>query len=154
MSKQCRLMPEIHPQVMKLIADVYNCHTAGQGILQMTELISLFGADIEKSDLNKIGARGPITLIKTSANGGTFKNEGSAFEFKSNGITLKVPSLIEGNYISFADNLSLAFSDSYTLVGSVFVFSAKVKDIDANQSRIDIDVSGDSFDQCIIHAAA
>jgi hypothetical protein len=147
-------MPDIHDKVMNLISLVYTMHNAGQGSLLLLELVELFNLPITDDEQIQLNTRNVVNFKSTSPSGGTFENDGAKESFKHDLITVTVPSTISGTYLSFPTSLSLVFSDKNTISGGALFFKAEVQEVDANQYKVDLDLSGDAFDQCIIHATA
>lgn len=154
MSRKCRLMPGIHEKVLSLISRVTQIHRLGTGALVLSELLDTFGVVLTNSEIDSLKQRDLVFLKKTSETGGTFENVGPIAVVKHSSLTISVPSRLSGTYLSFPGSCSFVFADDTTISGSAFVFRVKLQEIDANLYKVDVDLSGDAFDQCIIHAAA
>ncbi|MBS1954392.1 MAG: hypothetical protein JST89_09400 [Cyanobacteria bacterium SZAS-4] len=154
MSRKCRLIPDIHEKVLALISRVNEIHTLGTGALILSELLNAFGVVLTNAEIDTLKQRDLVLLKKTSETGGTFENVGPLAVVKHSSVTISVPGRISGTYLSFPGSCSFVFADDTTISGSAFVFRVKLQEIDANLYKVDVDLSGDAFDQCIIHAAA
>jgi len=153
MVRECRLMPEIHKGVLALMEKVKVIHGIGAGSLPVLDLFRLLDFQLESTDITKIEQRGAIVMTRTSVSEGRFENRGEKLKLKHAGVTITIPELIAGTYVALPGSISMCFDSQYTISGGVLFFSAKLEDIHASKHRIDIDLSGDSFDQCIVHAA-
>jgi hypothetical protein len=154
MTRKCLFMPDIHDQVMNLLARVYAMHNAGDGSLLLMDLVERFNFPVTDDERVQLSARNIVNFKRTSTSGGTFENDGTIESFKHDMITVTVPTTISGTYLSFPTSLTLVFSDKNTISGGALFFKAEVQEVDANQYKVDLDLSDGAFDQCIIHAAA
>lgn len=152
MSRECRIMPELHEEIVNLINLVQTIHAHGEGRISIALLSSVFGAHLSDVLLEQLLERGDLVLRKTSESGGNVTNEGQRIEFTVPPAHFTVPEAVRGSYFVQPGGAGLSFDSDHTIVGKVLFFSAKLEDIRCDMHRMDIDVSGDSFDQCIIHS--
>lgn len=154
MSRKCKVMPGIHEKVLSLINRVTDIHEQGSGALILSELLNTFGVVLTDAEIDLLKQRDSVLLKRTSETSGTFENVGPLTVVKHSSVTISVPISLSGTYLSFPGSCSFVFADDTTISGSAFVFRVKLQEIDANLYKVDVDLSGEAFDQCIIHAAA
>ncbi len=151
MSRECRNMPELHKAVMEFLTEVQQIHAAGTGRIALAALASLFTTDIPPEETTELKERGDIVLTKQDETGGSFENVGTPLKIKVSSVSLTVPQRVSGKYLSSGDAVSLMFEANETVTGQLLFFSAKLEDVRADIHTLSVDVSGDAFDQCIIH---
>lgn len=151
MARECRYKPELHEGTLQLIGEVYGAHSAGGGSVNLLDVVRLFQVKLTPPQEDKLRERGGILFSPDAEGSGTFENEGRRLKFHKSGITITVPAVLKGTYLAFPTNFNLMFDRSNTIRARKLFFRAHLESIQANQNRIDIDLNGDNFDQCIIH---
>lgn len=151
MSRECHIMPELHDRVISFILRLHQSHDAGIGKLRIEEVIQLLGAELHPEVATQLRHRGDLSFKRDDETGGTFANIGDELSFFLPPAHFKIPAEVSGSYLISPDAVSLSFDSTHTVVGRVFLFAAKLQDIRCDLHRLDVDLSGDSFDQCIIH---
>lgn len=149
MTRQCYVTPELHEAALTLIARLHELHDSGGGDMALNEFARFL--QLDEDALAMLSDRGNLSLTKNDDHGGGFENRGNEFQFFLKPAHIKVPAEIAGTYLVTPDSVSLMFQSEHTMIAKVFVFSAKLEDIRVDSHRLDIDLSGDSFDQCFIH---
>jgi hypothetical protein len=151
MARESQYRPDLHEPVLELIRRLGEAHAAGEGTISLLEIVQLFGATLEPDEEAMLRERGDLLLRAETESQGRFENGGSEVKFKKRGVTVTVPRLVKGTYLSFPDRAHFTFDTEHTIQGGLLFFRASLEDIQADQERIEIDLSGDSFDQRIIH---
>jgi hypothetical protein len=154
MAREIIHQPELHEPVLQLIRQIAQAHRAGSGQIGLFATVQLFGLPLKPEEEAMLQQRGDLVLRKESGSQGSFENQGSELKFKQGLATVTVPRLVNGTYLSLRDSVSLTFDPSHTISGRVLFVQVKLEDIRADQERLDIDLSGDAFDQTIIHSSA
>ncbi|MDQ2731534.1 MAG: hypothetical protein M3Y56_07735 [Armatimonadota bacterium] len=152
MARQCQLKPELHQAVMDTIAQIYSAHTGGGGTLLLETIVQLFTPDLSAAETTLLTSRGNLQIKPVDAATGTFVNGAEAVQLKRSGVTIVVPPQVSGTYQSSQDNFRLMFDPVNTIEGRLLFFRAKLEDISADAHTLNVDLSGEAFDQCIIHA--
>ncbi len=159
MARDVIRMPELHEASLQLIREVHDLHQSGGGGLSLLRLLEMFSADLPADVRDQIVGRGDIILDPINDSQGTFINESEPVEFELDvaGINaeITIPRIIQGGYVTFATDFVFSFQDENTLSGCVrliiFRTCVDLENFSVNENRIDIDFSGESVDQCIIH---
>jgi hypothetical protein len=151
MARESQYRPDLHEPVLELIRRIAEAHAAGAGPIRLLEVVQLFGASLEPDQEAALRERGDLLLRPETESQGSFENGGSEVKFRKSGITVTIPRLVKGTYHSLPDSARLMFHPTHTIHGGLLFFRAKLEAIHADQERIDVDLSGDSYDQRIIH---
>jgi hypothetical protein len=148
MPVQTESRPELAAPAKEVIADTWARHKAGGGTIPMTKLTAGLAGFSEK-DHAKIAARGVIKLEPVDENKGRWINESSSeISVKWEGITIKVPEVVKGDYVAFKDECVYIFDSGFALKGCKLIFCVKFERIVVTRNRWTFDVEGESHDVC------
>jgi hypothetical protein len=137
---------------MRLIKQIHDTHTAGGGRIPLIDVVRLFPAQLTPEDEQKLMSRRYIVFTPNSPGGGAFSNQGPELKFKQGPAEATVPTLLQGTYTSAQNNFVLAFDPNHTATSKLVIFNGpKLEKVSANEVRADVGLSGDGYDQCIIH---
>lgn len=147
---QCVVKPELKPGTHQMIGEIHTIQHEGSGSIPLKHFINTFGLPLTPEQDQLISKRGDIQFSVGNEAGGSFVNKGEKVKFSVDGVTIQIPQEISGKYDSSDDNVAFHFAPKKTLKVSKYFFSADLEKLKADKSRIDIDMSGDMFDTCII----
>jgi hypothetical protein len=151
---ECVSRPELRAPVLSLIARVSQEHAGGEFSLPLVTLFEAFGLPLAESELRKLRARGEVRFTAREEARGHFFNEGGEQEIETaNGLTLVIPKILAGDYITTPTSLTLKFGEGTALRGCKRIFVRICQDIikiDADEHKLYIDLPGEKYDLCFV----
>jgi hypothetical protein len=151
---ECLPRPELKEPVLGLIRKVSTAHAGGKFAIPMAEMFEAFGLTLEKSEWKKLHGRGDVKFAPHGASQGEFSNKGRKQELTTGeGLTLIVPEMLSGTYVTTRTSLTLKFAEGSALRGCKRVFVLICQDIikiDADEHKLYIDLPGEKYDLCFI----
>lgn len=151
---ECVARPELRAPVLELIKRVSEAHRKGEFTISLAEMFQAFGLPLERSEQQKLQARGVVTFTPRSESLGAFQNVGRASELRTDeGLTIVVPERMAGEYVTTEVSLTLKFAEGAALRGCKRVFVLICQDIikiDADEHKLYIDLPGEKYDLCFV----
>jgi hypothetical protein len=151
---ECVPRPELRAPVLELIGRVHNHHALGTFTLALAEMFASFGLSLEQNEWAKLHQRGEVRFAPQSASQGAFINQGGKLELATDeGLTIVIPQVLSGDYITTPTSLTLKFAEGAALRGCKRVFVLICQDIikiDADEHKLYIDLPGEKYDLCFV----
>jgi hypothetical protein len=151
---ECVPRPELRAPVLELIKRVDEAHGKSEFSIALAEMFDAFGLPLGKSEQAKLKARGLVHFTSRSESHGEFNNKGRRVEVKTDeGLTIIVPELLAGDYVTTSSSLTLKFAEGAALRGCKRVFVLICQDIikiDADEHKLYIDLPGEKYDLCFV----
>lgn len=151
---ECVPRPELKEPVLELIRRVSADHAEGEFAIPLSEMFEAFGLSLGKSEWKKLGGRGRVRFAPRGPSHGEFSNKGRGIELSTGeGLTLVVPELLAGSYVTTQTSLTLKFAEGSALRGCKRIFVLICQDIikiDADEHKLYIDLPGEKYDLCFI----
>jgi hypothetical protein len=151
---ECLPRPELKAPVLGLIRRVSTGHRGGKFTIPIAEMFEAFGLSMAKSEWKKLAGRGDVKFAPRGSSQGEFANKGRKQELETGeGLTLVVPEMLAGTYVSTPTSLTLKFAEGSALRGCKRVFVLICQDIikiDADEHKLYIDLPGEKYDLCFI----
>jgi len=151
---ECLQRPELRAPVLELIARVQAAHASGEFAMSLADLFATFGLSLSASDQDKLRARGAIQFVRQTESQGEFSNRGEYLELAAEGgLTLVVPPVLAGDYVTTPSSLILKFVEGSALRGCKRVFVLICQDvikIDIDEHKLYIDLPGERYDLCFV----
>ena len=151
---ECVARPELKAPVLELIRRVSTEHAGGKFAIPLVEMFEAFGLSLEKTEWKKLRGRGDVKFSPLGASQGEFGNKGRKQELiTGEGLTLIVPEMLFGTYVTTRTSLTLKFAEGSALRGCKRIFVLICQDIikiDADEHKLYIDLPGEKYDLCFI----
>ncbi len=151
---ECIQKPELKTPVLGLIKKVSKAHAGGAFTLTLADIFAAFGLTLDASERGKLRSRGEVQFTPQSESLGNFSNEGDELQLATGeGLTIVVPAMLAGEYVTTATSLTLKFAAGAALRGCKRVFVLICQDvikIDADEHKLYIDLPGEKFDLCFV----
>jgi hypothetical protein len=151
---ECVPRPELQAPVLELIRRVSAGHAGGDFAIPLVEMFEAFGLSLEKSEQKKLRGRGDVKFAPRGFSHGEFTNKGRKQELATGeGLTLIVPEMVSGAYVTTRTSVTLKFAAGSALRGCKRVFVLICQDIikiDADEHKLYIDLPGEKYDLCFI----
>ncbi len=151
---ECLQRPELRAPVLELIARVQAEHASGEFAILLADLFATFGLSLGASDQDRLRARGAIQFVRQTESQGEFANRGEHLELAAEGgLTLVVPPVLAGDYVTTPSSLTLKFVEGSALRGCKRVFVLICQDvikIDIDEHKLYIDLPGEKYDLCFV----
>lgn len=151
---ECVQRPELRAPVLELIGRVQKAHASGEFAIALAGMFTSFGLTLGGGEWAKLRARGDVRFTPESAAQGTFINQGSKQELATeDGLTIIIPPMLAGDYITTESSLTLKFAEGAALRGCKRVFVLICQDIikiDADEHKLYIDLPGEKYDLCFV----
>jgi hypothetical protein len=64
---------------------------------------------------------------------------------------ISIPRELIGSYVVSPHSFTVNFEDNKTISGSFLLLRSRLEGVHVDYEQIKVDLSGDSFDQCILH---
>lgn len=148
---QCYRNDALHNVAIESIRQLKAIHQIGSGKASLEYLAQLFGFPLSANDFAILGQRGDVQFTRASDNGGTFNNTSGPLQISASGMKISVPREICGSYEIMGNGYLLSFDDDKTISGSFLLLRSRLEGVEVDDKQIKVDLSGDSFDQCILH---
>jgi hypothetical protein len=151
---ECIPRPELKAPVLELIGRVQREHVTGTFSIALAEMFASFGLSLAESEWAKLHLRGEVRFAPQSEAQGAFTNQGGKQELATEeGLTVVVPPVLSGEYITTPTSLTLKFAEGAALRGCKRVFVLICQDIikiDADEHKLYIDLPGEKYDLCFV----
>jgi hypothetical protein len=151
---ECVERPELKAPVLELIGRVQRGHLLGTFTIALVEMFASFGLSLEEGEWARLRLRGEVRFAPQSASQGAFTNQGAHLELATDeGLTIVVPQVLSGDYITTPTSLTLKFAEGAALRGCKRVFVLICQDIikiDADEHKLYIDLPGEKYDLCFV----
>lgn len=147
---QCYRNDELHQIALHAIDTVHRLHKNGGGGASLSEMSHLFGFPLSENDFATLSRRGDI-MFSPTADGGTFYNSAEPMIVSTVGMKISLPREISGSYSVFNDGFAMTFDGDRTISGSFLLLKSKLEGVRVDKEQINVDLGGDTFDQCITH---
>jgi hypothetical protein len=151
---ECVARPELRAPVLEMIGRVHREHALGTFTLSLAEMFASFGLSLEEKEWVKLRLRGDVRFAPQSEAQGAFVNQGAKLELATDeGLTIVIPQVLSGDYITTETSLTLKFAEGSALRGCKRVFVLICQDIikiDADEHKLYIDLPGEKYDLCFV----
>ncbi len=153
---QYNVKDELAEPTRALIRKLWEIHRTGGGQISLKFLFNLFSGtgQLPQNLQSKLDKRDDIKIEPTNTNAGRFKNIGTEKINADIGkFNIKVPEIIEGDYVSNENEFRFIFDSGATILGCTKIIievCVKVERLVGNQKMLNIDITGDSFDQYFV----
>lgn len=151
---ECVARPELRAPVLELIGRVQREHVTGTFTIALAEMFGSFGLSLAESEWAKLRLRGDVRFAPQSESLGTFINQGGKQELATaEGLTIVIPPVLSGDYITTPTSLTLKFAEGAALRGCKRIFVLICQDIikiDADEHKLYIDLPGEKYDLCFV----
>lgn len=141
----------LHDIALKAIELVHQAHHNGAGTAPLNLMAHLFGLPFSENDIKALGQRGDFVFTRTDDDGGTVSNNANPMDINATGMKISLPREIIGTYVVSPHSFTVSFDDNKTISGSFLLLRSKLEGVHVDYEQIKVDLSGDSFDQCILH---
>ena len=152
---ECVLRPELRATVLELIKNISTSHAGGEFAMPLAGLFAAIGLTLESSEWDKLRTRGDVQFVPRGTAQGEFSNQGPTQEVATGeGLTLVIPEMLSGDYITTPTSFTLKFEKGSALRGCRRIFVLICQDIikiDAGEHKLYIDLPGEKYDLCFLY---
>lgn len=152
---ECVHRPELRAAVLELIKSISTSHAGGDFAMPLADLFAAIGLTLESSERDKLRTRGDVQFASRGTAQGGFSNEGPAQELATGeGLTLVIPEILSGDYITTPTSFTLKFEKGAAPRGCKRIFVLICQDIikiDADEHKLYIDLPGEKYDLCFVY---
>jgi hypothetical protein len=152
---ECVHRPELRATVLELIEVISTSHAGGDFAMPLADLFAAIGLTLESSEWDKLRTRGDVQFVPRGIAQGGFSNEGPTQELATGeGLTLVIPEMLSGDYITTPTSFTLKFEKGSALRGCRRIFVLICQDIikiDADEHKLYIDLPGEKYDLCFVY---
>jgi hypothetical protein len=152
---ECVPRPELRATVLELIKVISTSHAGGEFAMPLAALFAAIGLTLESPEWDKLSTRGDVQFVPRGTAQGEFSNRGPTQEVATGeGLTLVIPDMLSGDYITTPTSFTLKFEKGAALRGCKRIFVLICQDIikiDADEHKLYIDLPGEKYDICFIY---
>ena len=152
---ECIPRPELRAPILGLIKVISTSHAGGEFALPLADLFAAIGLTLESFESDKLRTRGDVRFVPCGDSQGEFTNHGPMQEVATGeGLTLVIPGMLSGDYITTPTSFTLKFEKGSALRGCRRIFVLICQDIikiDADEHKLYIDLPGEKYDLCFVY---
>jgi hypothetical protein len=151
----CLKWPEMRPVALKLIERMHGGHARLEFSIPVVDFARVFAPGAANAELEKVEQRGDIHFTARGERSGTFKlaeGERATFDLGREGLVMRVPTLLSGQYEIRPDAFRITFNKGEELEGCKRLFVLvcnRVLSVDVSAKRVDVHLPSKLFDLCV-----